>query len=479
MKRFKNWLKPAAKPNQAQGTLIGHTIERHEPVYLSQAAHRDHTLLLGKVHTGKTALMTHLVKSATEPDSALIVIDTDGDLLPLLRDQVPADRLEDVTWLDFCNREQVPGWNLLDQTHFHELETVVSNFLHIDKLFWPDDGWRRLHERTFRLAIRTLGLANRTLAYTGEIQFTLADIPYLFTMPTFRRRVLNTLVHNERLHQEWWQGYENLSPTMQFEAWYPGRILIDRLVYDAPLKNILTQPRSTFDLCELLRPGSIVFINLGPTFSAAEHRYWLGALLADHINWTMLTQKMNPELAPASITMAIHGLQPIPLIEQPGYLAELQKRGVHYIFTRLSMSYPYIHEPSGMSTLLCAMNNLMLFYTTGQDAQFVATELDEPMIFSEMRQLPDHQCLFKTRQNDDASSVMRIQTLPPLASASSTQSEVLKRASLFSRSVEQVKAARAEFEDQWYGREFALRHAELAREVEQSSDSDEPFEKFE
>ena len=477
MNRSIHWFSPSAKPNDHRGTLVGYTDERHEPVYLPQGTRRGHTLLLGKGHTGKTALMAHLAKSAMGEDSALIVVDVDGDLLPILSAQVPANRTKNVTWLDFSNRALVPGWNLLDQSQGYDIEPIVPSLLHTAEVIWPD-LWGPVHENTLRMAVRTLGLANRTLVFNREPQFSLADILSLFHLPTFRRRVLNTLVKDDGLLYEWFNRFENLPPAMQIEAEYPALVLLDRLVLNSHMKNILWQASSTFNLREMLQPGSIIFINLANAFPEMGFSYWLGALIADRINWMMLTQKRNLEPDHLPITMAIHGLQPIPRIEQPGFLPELQKRGIRYILTRLSMSYPECREPSGISTLLSGMSNLLMFRTTGLDAKFMAEELDEPLLYPGMGQLPDHQCFLKTHQDDSASALMRIQTLLPLASASSSQADVMNRASRFSRPVDQVVSARKDFEAQWYGQERELIRAELERASEQPWDPTEPSREF-
>jgi hypothetical protein len=478
MNRSINWFKPSAKPNDHRGTLVGYTDERHEPVYLPQATRRGHTLLLGKGHTGKTALMAHLAKSAMREDSALIVVDVDGDLLPILSAQVPANRTKDVTWLDFSNDAQIPGWNLLDQSHGYDIETVVPNLLHSSAVVWPDN-WGPVHENTLRMAVRTLGLANRTLVFNHEPQFSLADILSLFHLPTFRRRVLNTLVQDDGLLYEWFNRFENLPPAMQIEAEYPALVLLDRLVLNSRMKNILGQGSSTFNLREMLQPGSIVFINLANAFPEMGFSYWLGALIADRIDWMMLTQKRTLDATrQVPVTMAIHGLQPIPMIEQPGFLPELHKRGVDYILTHLSMSYPECREPSGISTLLSGMTNLLMFHTSALDAKLMAEELDEPLLYAGMGQLPDHQCFLKTYEEDGASALKRIQTLLPLASTSPSHADVMNRASRFSRPVDQVVSARENFEEQWYGQEMALIRAELERASEQPWDPAEPSREY-
>ncbi len=101
------WFNQSSGDDDKRGTLIGFD-ERHEPVFLSESALPGHILLLGEARTGKTTVLAHLATWAMRKDSALVILDVDGDLLPILIGQVPVDRERDVHWIDFGNPDSVP-----------------------------------------------------------------------------------------------------------------------------------------------------------------------------------------------------------------------------------------------------------------------------------------------------------------------------------------------------------------------------------
>ena len=461
---FKHFLCQAKQRNQPgpQGTLVGDGLLDDKPVYLSASAEQGHTLLLGTGQTAKKTLLAHLAAAAMRRDSALIVIDTEGDLLSILSKHVTSERVQDVMWLDFANSDRVIGWNVLD-AHWTNSSTAVFQSLAHTAETVQSKYWDAPTKETLQWVVDTFSAANRTLAEKGEPLFTLMDASSLVCLPTFRRRVLNNLIADPKLSAWWIQHYEAMAPVK--EGRYLGGLLalLDGVKDPKAMANILGQSYSTFDLRDLLRPGNIGFINLYGLHFQRDWREWLGALLLDRIN-LMLLERRNRHHAqpPVPLTIAINGALPIPLLKSPGYLAELGKCGVRYILQTETLGYPGNEEFLESMEILRGLRNLFVFRTSDHDAHTISNELEHPALFFDLVRLREYECFLMTPMDQDDTVIQPIVTLPPLGSEHPISPELLKRKDQFSRPVKEVKSARQDFKQEWYYLEMTLIRKELA-----------------
>ncbi len=87
--------------------------DRRIAVHLSPASRKHHLYVLGRSGSGKTNLLKNLARQDITDGNGLAVIDPHGDLIDYLVEHV-AGREEEVTLLDFGNREYLPVLNPLD-----------------------------------------------------------------------------------------------------------------------------------------------------------------------------------------------------------------------------------------------------------------------------------------------------------------------------------------------------------------------------
>lgn len=402
------WFKRASGYDDKRGALVGYD-KRHEPIYLPPSSMRGHTLILGEAGTGKTTLLSHLATWAMRKDSTLVVLDVDGDLLPNLVGQVPVDRVKDAHFMDFGSLDPVPGWNVLEQGKGDEDYEVVANLVDTAESLCHDD-WGPRVEDTFRMALWTLLSANQILARKNEPQFTVVDIPYLFHLPTFRRRLLNTHVSNPEI-QNWWLNYFEAMPAAMQSIFQDSLLpLLSPLTMGEHARYVLGQSHSTFDLRALLKPGNIVLVNLWNASLDAKLGHWIGALFADRINKIALgdTRRIPKAERLAPVTIAINGTQTIPLADYPGYLSELQERGVRYMLTRRTLGDPTTRQASESAAILASKPNLFVFRTNPVDAEIIVKELNDAPLSLTITRSPDHENVVETRTDGEESPTKKI-----------------------------------------------------------------------
>lgn len=453
MKWFiKKLIRPKGNDAQNERGSKDSNPEEGAPIWLSWEQLRGHSVIVGNEGTGKTALMGYLAHGAIQHRAAVVVIDLDGDLAPGLLAQVPSRRAKDVCWIDFNDTARVPGFNLLDVSHGEASNLIVTNLVRTARGLWGE-YWKPDVEDALKVAVRTLLAANRALVPIQEPQFTLLDVARLFEYPDFCRRLLRSYVTDPDVI-EWWNAY--LERPREWVIFDFAAVLtpLHRLTDHPHMPNILGQSNSTFDLRELLEPGRITLLNLSRVALTSDLRYWLAALIADRINLTVLARdQITPEIQSPAVVIAVNGTLPIPCLNDLAFLADLHERGVSYILSNWSATYPEDPGPALPEAMLAKATNLFVFRTRGYDEDVLSGDLGVPP--QDIVNLPNHVCYVRTHKGNRNVLVKRVATLPPLASDTQSVRRILDRVKPYGRRAADVKAERERFTRIWYGREMA------------------------
>jgi hypothetical protein len=108
------------------------------------------------------------------------------------------------------------------------------------------------------------------------------------------------------------------------------------------------------------------------------------------------------------VTIAVNGVIPIPRIEQPGYLADLQESGVRYIFSRRALGDPLSAQGAESAAILASKPNLFVFRTSAADAEIIAKALnDSPLSPGDMR-MPEHKSAVENYMDDEKSPIKKM-----------------------------------------------------------------------
>ncbi len=84
-----------------------------------------HGWLLGKSGTGKSTLLRNVIVEAIRNDIGIVVIDPNGDLVFELLNDIPADRLKDIVYID-PESDRTPDLGIFDHP---DKEKAVQAFM--------------------------------------------------------------------------------------------------------------------------------------------------------------------------------------------------------------------------------------------------------------------------------------------------------------------------------------------------------------
>lgn len=452
-------LLPVRRNYFAQGVLVGHAEAQGErvPIHLAPQMLEHNTFMIAKTQKGKSTLMAHLALAAMQEDMALVVIDPHGDLAKAVSGLVPRQRVSQVRYLDWSDKQRAVGLNFLDVQQGCDPGVIISNIVHAGTEIWTDN-WGPRMEDALRHALRTLLEANDTLARHGQEQFTLLDVNALFQLPTFRRRLIKHHVRNPETINWWQRQYDHLSDSLRMDVISPVITKLDRLAENATLKNIVGQSRSTLNFREVLSERGIVLINTASGQIGNDTAGLLAALFIDSLNFAIRDQTAIADSRQRPRVMVIiDELQTLVGVDYKSFLAELRKMGASFVMGTQSLAQlDPAAARAAQSAVLSNIDTLFVFDTNEADADILSRELDQVVDSTDIINLPDHTAYLKTQVGSERSETLFVKILPPAVPDPMVHQQIGSQVVRYTLPTAETERRRQNFVNQWYGRDLQM-----------------------
>lgn len=264
----------------AAGRIIGTAdfpgMER--PIALPAAAATRHSYFLGPTGTGKTSLITNLIRQDIEAGRGVAVVDTNGDLAKSLLDVVPHHRLKDVVYLDPSDESPV-GLNPLAVDPDGNPELVADQMVELFRRVWQS-FWGPRSAQLFHLGLGTL---------TRRPGSTLIDLTRLFTEPAFRRECVALLDDPVGLGAGW-AWFERVPERERLSYLGPVFNKLFALTARRSIRHVLGQSEPRVSMSSVLANERILIVNLAKGVLGLEAARLLGALVVTGL-WQAATER--------------------------------------------------------------------------------------------------------------------------------------------------------------------------------------------
>src|SRR5438093_4658711 len=231
-------------PNQI--TYFARTNFRNEQKTfgIKPADRRAHLYIIGKTGTGKSTLLETLIRQDLAAGRGLALLDPHGDLVERVRARVPFARQADVIDFNVPDAAHPLGFNPLEPVPPAKRALAASGVLEVFKKLWADSWGPRLEHI----------LRNALLALFDQPQATLVDVLRLLDDPVFRHDAA-VRVANAQVRDFWLREYTKYPASFRAEAIAPIQNKVGAFLADPLLHRIVTQPRSAFDLRQVMAAG--------------------------------------------------------------------------------------------------------------------------------------------------------------------------------------------------------------------------------
>ena len=251
---------------------------------IKRADRRAHMYIIGKTGVGKSTLLETMIREDVKNGEGFALIDPHADMVTRVLSNIPDKRKTDVIYLDVADQSRPFGFNPLAPVTPEKRPLAASGLLEVFKKLWADSWGPRLEHI----------LRNALLALLDQPEATLADVPRLLTDLTFRKSAALRIT-NRQVYEFWFKEYEKYPTNFRAEAIAPIQNKVGAFLANPLLSRILTQPRNSFDLREIMDTGRILLVNLAKGKIGEDTAALLGALLVSQLGLRALSRANVPE----------------------------------------------------------------------------------------------------------------------------------------------------------------------------------------
>lgn len=330
------------------------------------SALRNHTFILTPPDVGERFLR-HIGEQLIANGLGVMVVDIAGSFSTQLIKSVPPPRVQDtLLWILNYAKAHV-GFNIFAGHPKDQHAAVAQAVVHTAQQLWGKDGVG---------ARSTYLLRNACLALLHAPGTTLLDIPRLFWHEEFREYVMNYSPRSSGQAEFWLDEFPRKKAQFWEEAVAPLQNKIGELRADPIMRNILCQPRSTFDFDHFLAAQRVL---IATTMGAARASTDLWTLLMTFVLQALMAavDRRGDIQNPPDFYLLINRADQLP----PELLYSLVET------TRLRLNVILTSSRIGnMQDVFSACGNVIISQPTMSDAQllvdrFATIAFNEPKKF--------------------------------------------------------------------------------------------------
>jgi len=243
-----------------------------------------HVYILGQTGTGKTGALELLTLSDIYYDQGFAVIDPHGDYAQHVLSFIPPRRINDVVYFNPADTAYPIGFNPLEITDPSLKGHISSELVGVLKRLFAESWGPRL-EYILRYTLLAL------LDYPNS---TMLDITRMLTDKKFRQGVIN-YIDDPVVKNFWVTEFASWNDKFASEAVAPVLNKVGAFTANPMIRNIIGQPKSTFNLRQIMDQGKILIVNLSRGLMGEDNAGVLGAMIVTKIQLAAMGRADVPE----------------------------------------------------------------------------------------------------------------------------------------------------------------------------------------
>ena len=244
-----------------------------------------HIYIIGQTGAGKSGLLELFALSDVFYNQGYCIIDPHGDFAVNNLRFVPASRVKDVIYFNPADTQFPVGFNPLEVSDASKKPNVCSEVIGVLKRMFGDSWGPRL-EHILRYPL---------LALLDRPETTLLDISRLLTDKEFRKETLDYCTDVTVL-QFWKHEFGQWNDKQINESIAPVLNKVGAFTANPIIRNIIGQPKSTFNVRQIMDEGKILVVNLSKGLIGEDNAGILGAFLVTKIQLAAMSRSDIPEV---------------------------------------------------------------------------------------------------------------------------------------------------------------------------------------
>ena len=244
-----------------------------------------HVYIIGQTGAGKSGLLELLALSDIFYNQGYAIVDPHGDFAIDNLRFIPESRIKDVVYFNPADTAFPVAFNPLEVTDPAKKPNICSEVIGVLKRMFGDSWGPRL-EHILRYTL--LALLDRPSA-------TLLDISRLLTDKDFRKETLD-YCKDVTVLQFWKHEFGQWNEKQVNESIAPVLNKVGAFTANPIIRNIIGQPKSSFDIRQIMDEGKILVVNLSKGLIGEDNAAILGAFIVTKVQLAAMSRSDIPRV---------------------------------------------------------------------------------------------------------------------------------------------------------------------------------------
>jgi len=374
---------------------------------------RRHFYCIGKTGMGKSNMMENMAIQDIQNGCGIAYVDPHGEGAEKLLDFIPANRINDVIYLNPADLDFPIAFNVMEKVDFRYRHLVAGGLMGVFKKVWPD-VWSARMEYI---------LNNSILALLEYPDSTLLGVNRMLADPEYREKVVSKI--NDPIVKSFWlTEYARYTQRYEIEATAAIQNKVGQFISNPLIRNIIGQTKSTIDMRKIMDEGKILIMNLSKGRIGEDNSRLLGALLITKLQLGAMSRVDISEEERNDFYLYVDEFQNFATESFANILSEARKYRLSLI---LGHQYITQMDETVRDAVFGNIGTLVSFRIGAEDAEFLEKEFAPELTAQDLVSLPKYNIYLKLMIDGVAGSPFSAETLPPpLAPEISNKEKIIK-----------------------------------------------------
>lgn len=394
------------------GIILGVNEFRGEKktIRLSENDRRRHTYVIGATGMGKSVLLTNLAYQDMCDGRGFCFIDPHGDAVETILSKVPPERMDDVILFEPGNLENPVGMNMFEFQNEDQKDFIVQEGINMLTSLY-DPGNQGIFGPRAQHMFRNAAL----LLMSDPAGGTFIDIPRCFIDPEFVKSKL-PFVTDKTVYDYWTKEFpasQKSNDAGEVTSWFVskwGPFLSNKM-----MRNILGQPKSGFNIREIMDNKKILLVNLSKGKTGELNAKLLGMIFVMKFQAAAMSRADTPEDERQDFCLFVDEFQNFATESFESILSEARKYRLNLVLANQFMTQltDKIREAilGNVGTIMCGRIGVT-------DAELMEKAFQPVFNAEDLHKIPNHEAVTTVLMFGLPTSPFTLKLLPPLGESS-------------------------------------------------------------
>lgn len=388
-----------------------------------------HVYIIGQTGAGKSGTLELFALSDVFHGQGYAIIDPHGDFAINNMKFIPESRMKDVVYFNPADTAFPLGFNPLEVTNPNQKTNISSEVIGVLKRMFGESWGPRL-EYILRYTI---------LALLDRPDTTMLDITRMLTDKKFREETL-TYCTDTVVMQFWRVEFASWNDKFVAEAVAPVLNKVGAFTANPVIRNIIGQPKSTFNIRQIMDEGKILIVNLSKGLIGEDNASILGSFLVTKIQLAAMSRSDIPDIKDRRpFYLYVDEFQNFATDSFATILSEARKYGLN-----LTVANQYISQMSEnvRDAVFGNVGTMISFRVSADDAPILGKQFEPQFEPNDLLQMHNRHFIINMVINGEKAPAFSATTLNLPTAQTDHTSKIIEHTRLnYSRSREDIEAA--------------------------------------